>query len=339
MTLYCDLDGVLVDFDKGVFDIIGKYPKDITNVGYLWSIINKHKNFWIDLNWMPDGEELWNYIFLRFDCEILTGVPDCGQDKKQNIETEKKMWCEKNLKRETKKEIKVNVCASKDKNKFCKNNDILIDDRFELKEGWEKMGGIFVYHTSTKNTIKELELILNMGCDNYKIYLEEQNLFRIANPTEIRKFDKDKNESTKFEYLGLFLTVSSKKKILELFPPKFASVFADHIVLSVGKEKDKDIPKEIQMFTLGENIEFTVIDYYSDKSCESLTVKLSNSSNIYILPISMTRKTSEEYSLNLVKNQELRKEVKDKDVKFNGIVGAMVNEKSDDSEKYIMLGL
>jgi FMN phosphatase YigB (HAD superfamily) len=54
-NLFCDLDGVLVNFDNGVFRIIGKYPRDISNVGYLWATINKKKNFWIDLDWMSDG--------------------------------------------------------------------------------------------------------------------------------------------------------------------------------------------------------------------------------------------------------------------------------------------
>ncbi|MBP5699152.1 MAG: hypothetical protein J6W96_06470, partial [Alphaproteobacteria bacterium] len=48
-------------------------------------------------------------------------------------------------------------CLSKDKQKYGKPNDILIDDRPNNIEKWIKMGGIGILHTSAKETIRKLE--------------------------------------------------------------------------------------------------------------------------------------------------------------------------------------
>jgi hypothetical protein len=49
----------------------------------------------------------------------------------------------------------------------CRKNsgDILIDDRpknHQLQQKWEAAGGIFIHHTSTKNTIQQLKRILGL---------------------------------------------------------------------------------------------------------------------------------------------------------------------------------
>jgi len=47
--------------------------------------------------------------------------------------------------------------ASDRKHEHSGRNRILIDDRVKLREKWEEKGGIFVRHTSTKETIRRLQ--------------------------------------------------------------------------------------------------------------------------------------------------------------------------------------
>ena len=62
--IYCDMDGVLVDFEKGYYDLTGtstkQFPKGDNS---FWQpISDAGAEFWATLPWMPDGKELWNYI-------------------------------------------------------------------------------------------------------------------------------------------------------------------------------------------------------------------------------------------------------------------------------------
>jgi predicted kinase len=157
--LYCDLDGVLVDFEKGVFELTNKCPAQFINVGDMWKSINKKDNFWLDLSWTSDGKHLWDYILNNknlWNCQVLTGVPSDGKSKKI-AENQKKMWCEKNLNTNT----IINTCLSNQKSKFSGKNKILIDDRLKYKGDWEKNGGIFIHHINTAQTIESLESLSN----------------------------------------------------------------------------------------------------------------------------------------------------------------------------------
>ena len=64
-TIYCDMDGVLVDFDQGYKDLTGITTKEADAQGKesFWEPIAKAgAGFWIRLKWMPDGQQLWDYI-------------------------------------------------------------------------------------------------------------------------------------------------------------------------------------------------------------------------------------------------------------------------------------
>ena len=62
--IFCDMDGVLVDFDKGYFELTGK---DISGQWHttseFWDPINKQgEKFWDGLEWTKDGKRLWSYL-------------------------------------------------------------------------------------------------------------------------------------------------------------------------------------------------------------------------------------------------------------------------------------
>lgn len=154
--VWVDLDGVLVDFDRGVKDLTGYYPSEIKKKD-MWDAIKSAKdengepNFFRDLHWMPDGKELWNTI-KHFHPIILTGLPTKGNGKQQ-----KQQWCKNHLG----SNVPVIVVPSKDKHLFAKPNYILIDDRNDNIEAWRKAGGIGILHRSTKQTLEKLKKYLS----------------------------------------------------------------------------------------------------------------------------------------------------------------------------------
>lgn len=87
--IFCDLDGVLVDFDAGAVKLCGKPPSQISS-GFLWSSIAKEPSFFEDLPWCHDGLELWNAIRPERPT-ILTGVSRAAVAK------DKAAWCKREL--------------------------------------------------------------------------------------------------------------------------------------------------------------------------------------------------------------------------------------------------
>jgi hypothetical protein len=129
--LFCDLDGVLVDFEKGIENTFGENICDIIPSKLLDDINNSSK-FFENLPWMPKGRELWERI-KEYHPIILTVVLPCSSSA-----TEQKIrWCQ----RELGPDIKVISCSIKDKLRYCSENTFLIDDRLETVEDWKYKGG------------------------------------------------------------------------------------------------------------------------------------------------------------------------------------------------------
>jgi hypothetical protein len=148
--LFCDLDGVLVDFNAGVKKRLKKYPIEL-NQQIMWSVINKSMTFFELLPWMPKGKELWNAI-REYDPIILTGVPYGNKTAAE----QKRRWCARHLG----PNVKIICCYSKDKPKYCLNDSILIDDRPNIANEWNEKGGEFILY-SEDNLDDILERIKN----------------------------------------------------------------------------------------------------------------------------------------------------------------------------------
>ena len=146
--IFCDMDGVLVDFDGSFERKYGILPYKLPREE-LWEIVINTPNYWVNLPKLDDADELVNYL-KKNDFQILTGLPVYGFDK---AEVEKKEW----LKNHYGIEKGVICCLSKDKQNYGKPQDILIDDRPPNIEKWEAMGGIGILHTSAKDTINKLK--------------------------------------------------------------------------------------------------------------------------------------------------------------------------------------
>ena len=137
-VLYCDLDGVLVDFEQGVINRLGKNPQEL-NRNMMWAVLRKTPNFYDKLPWMPKGRTLWEAI-KDYNPVILTGCPRGGWS-----EEDKRNWCA----RELGPHIKVICCDTREKPNYCSEGDMLIDDRDVIMNEWIKKGGKYVLYSET----------------------------------------------------------------------------------------------------------------------------------------------------------------------------------------------
>ncbi len=148
--IYCDMDGVLVDFEKGYYDLTGNHTKQFPKGdNTFWQpISDEGASFWANLPWMPDGQTLWKYI-KRYKPAILTAP---SQDPSSRVG--KEAWCKMHISGEYRKLFFASRGA---KQMFAEPNRILIDDLEETINEWNAKGGIGIHHTSALNTISQLK--------------------------------------------------------------------------------------------------------------------------------------------------------------------------------------
>lgn len=147
-NIFVDMDGVLVDFNKGYYDltgidISGKFISDTK----FWAPIKKAGcSFWINLEWMKDGKKLWKYVE-KYEPQILS-----APSKEIESRVGKYEW----VQRELPGTILI-LRSPEHKAEFSTPNSILIDDRLDTIISWREKGGIGIHHTSAKETIIELK--------------------------------------------------------------------------------------------------------------------------------------------------------------------------------------
>lgn len=149
--LFVDLDGVLADFDKGVFQAMGSHPSEVSEK-LMWPVLAKTPGFYAKLDWMPQAQALWAVV-QKYQPTILTGLP-----RGNWAEPQKRQWCA----RELGPTVPVICCLSREKGLAASqvlNPDetpLLIDDRLKAKESWDQIGGLFLLHTSVDQTLAAL---------------------------------------------------------------------------------------------------------------------------------------------------------------------------------------
>ena len=147
--IYCDMDGVIVDFVDGYKKLTGK---DITGQHMkgdkaFWDPITKAGvKFWVTLKWMPDGKQLWNYI-KKYNPDLLS-APSYEESSKIG----KHLWVKRNT-----PGTKLILRSAERKQEFATPDSILIDDRTDNIERWRNAGGVGILHITADDTIKELQ--------------------------------------------------------------------------------------------------------------------------------------------------------------------------------------
>lgn len=169
LKLFLDLDGVFVDFTRGAKELLNiEYPKERLPaeefkkfqdfIGFkIWS----RKFFWQDLKELPNCQEMYSY-FKKYDPTILTAYPMSytpNSIEALTCEAEKTAWVSEHFGPDQSKRL-VCITASLKHIYVSPKSEIisvLIDDRPENINDWNKQGGIGILHTSMKDSIMQFE--------------------------------------------------------------------------------------------------------------------------------------------------------------------------------------
>jgi hypothetical protein len=149
--IYCDMDGVIADFDKRFTDLSGMSPNQYEEkygIEQFWNFIDNEigVRFWVGIPWMQDGKQLWEYI-KKYKPTLLS-APSRNNESRLG----KRLWVKKHI-----PGAKLVLASRANKQDYAKPNAILIDDRPDTIIEWENKGGIGILHKSAEETIQKLK--------------------------------------------------------------------------------------------------------------------------------------------------------------------------------------
>lgn len=169
-TVFCDLDGVLADFDRGVREATGRAPEE-QPLAKMWQRILTRGGFFQGLHWTSGGERLWKDIVSVTSAAanptaagssalcglpaILSGIPF---RHKKMVSREKTSWCREMM--GALQPASIVTCLSADKGNHSGPGKILIDDNPGHRRTWTSHGGTFIHHVSPERTLFELRRAL-----------------------------------------------------------------------------------------------------------------------------------------------------------------------------------
>jgi hypothetical protein len=172
VQIYVDMDGVLVDMDKGFKALSGgytpenfrdKYHGDIKVAKHeFWKLIGSKKDFWISLSPMPDATVLWKFVTENFSSPAPV-VMSAGIGAA--ITQQKTEWIHRHIA----PGVRVIICPGGTKkpeylvkfpvapNQYVTH--VLIDDTQKNVDVWnnEALHRIAILHHSAAETIRALE--------------------------------------------------------------------------------------------------------------------------------------------------------------------------------------
>ena len=153
--IYCDMDQVLVNFLGGGRKALGREINDLGLDNNKWPIlINQFPTFWLDLEWMPNAQKIWERIHKK-DVYILTAYPSI--DLNPLAGPQKKQWCEREL--GISQDRVITVPHRIDKIKFSRPGgpNLLIDDHWQTCMDWSLHDGHAIWHHTVPETLEQLK--------------------------------------------------------------------------------------------------------------------------------------------------------------------------------------
>jgi len=147
---YLDCDGVMADFNRHFKKLTGYDPQEYEDKfgsGKFWKVVQNSGEFFYDLEMMEDAQELYDAV-KHLNPVILTGTPSHDEAIHQKVRWVRKIFGNNQI---------VICCKSKNKYHYCFEGDVLVDDFLKHSQKWIDAGGIFVHHTSAKESIQKLK--------------------------------------------------------------------------------------------------------------------------------------------------------------------------------------
>jgi len=158
-TIYCDMDGVLTDFEVQFDHYYGMSAREFSNAKgptiMKKAVDDVGLDFWAKMPLFPGALELWSYIS-KYQPIILSS-PSTFKYAKQG----KDIWIANNL-RPSPSEIIYKQTGHKEEAiqglpETEIKRSILIDDYYKNLAPWKELGGIGITHRSAEQTINILK--------------------------------------------------------------------------------------------------------------------------------------------------------------------------------------
>jgi hypothetical protein len=150
IQIYCDMDGVLCDFDSRFEHYYGVPPREYANQKgqkAMEEAVDKvGVVYWSKMPWLKGGQELWNKTS-KYNPAILT-----SPGKFIHAREGKLIWIKENLNPQPREIMFANTGkkfeAIKDKTPQEIRNSMLIDDYYPNLAPWKEIGGIAIMYKS-----------------------------------------------------------------------------------------------------------------------------------------------------------------------------------------------
>jgi len=152
--IYFDMDGVLVDFKRGIVELAGVDVNESDEE--MWIKVKNVDHFYYKLKPLDNQLEVFKRVNEKYNgiVEILTAIPKPKRNIK-DAKSDKIKWVLENI-----GVIPVNVVYSNEKRDYAKNkNYILIDDSIRNINEWEEHGGTGIHYTNDVDIIEKLETL------------------------------------------------------------------------------------------------------------------------------------------------------------------------------------
>ncbi len=157
--IYFDMDGVLVDFDRGVEELA---HHESLNQGIstdetdseMWDAVRTVDHFYARLEPMEGALELFHRLDQKYPgtCEILTGVPK-PRRRIAHAAEDKKEWIRAHLGAE----VIVHTVYKEEKKNFCTGPEsVLIDDFDRNINAWKACGGTGILYRHGETDVEEI---------------------------------------------------------------------------------------------------------------------------------------------------------------------------------------
>lgn len=175
-VIYCDMDGVIADFDAGFRSLSGGISADQFDeedrTDDLWKLIwdspNNGIDWWATLPKTKDCDMLWAFINkLGYPVKILSSTSS-KRSKSNSADIGKRRWLATRLVPLPKDQDIILVDSSEAKQQYALGpNHILIDDLTSNIAQWRSKGGTAIEHKNASDTISQLKKILGMTQESH----------------------------------------------------------------------------------------------------------------------------------------------------------------------------
>lgn len=175
--IYCDLDGVLADFNQHYKNLFGKDPNKEDKFNIIQSC-QSYPRFFRDIPVNPEGFELFGSLKGNYDIKILTTPMEymewCKYDKVQ--------WVKENL-------GNYDVYFSDQKYRYVGDNQsILIDDNDKNIQQWNDAGGTGIkFPQKTDRILAKIHDVFHPEDEALKIKNQIKNMIVNTQPSEKQK--------------------------------------------------------------------------------------------------------------------------------------------------------